>query len=93
MMFIVIRVSPILPDVTARGESIYVCHCKGITERQVTAAVDDGCTRIAELRAELGVASNCGKCACHVRDVLNEALAASAVVPQVGYFQPQPVAV
>lgn len=72
---------------------MYVCICKGITERQVKAAVDDGCTSLRELRAELGVASNCGKCACHVRDVLNEALAASAVVPQVGYFQPQPVAV
>nr|UVT38063.1 hypothetical protein MERC5_00024 [uncultured bacterium] len=69
---------------------MYVCICKGITERQVKAAVDDGCTSLRELRAELGVASNCGKCACHVRDVLNEALATSAVVPQVGYFQPQP---
>lgn len=72
---------------------MYVCICKGITEKQVKAAVDDGCTSLRELRAELGVASNCGKCACHAREVLNESLAMRASQPQVGYFQPQAVAV
>lgn len=72
---------------------MYICICKGITEKQVKSAVDDGCTSLRELRNELGVASNCGKCAGHAREVLNEALAVRSSIPQVGYFQPQPLAV
>lgn len=40
---------------------MYVCLCKGITERQVQQAIDDGADYKA-LREDLGVASDCGQC-------------------------------
>ncbi|WP_116474404.1 bacterioferritin-associated ferredoxin [Zobellella maritima] len=41
---------------------MYVCLCKGITERQLRAAIAEGKTEFKELKRELGVSSQCGKC-------------------------------
>ncbi len=41
---------------------MYVCICKGITDSQIRAAVEDGATSLCELRNTLGVASRCGQC-------------------------------
>lgn len=68
---------------------MYVCICKGITDTQIKAAVDDGCSSMRELRAELGVATNCCKCVRHARQVLGEQLAERPTTPLVGYFEPQ----
>lgn len=41
---------------------MYVCLCKGITERQLRAAIAEGNTEFKQLKRELGVGSQCGKC-------------------------------
>ncbi|MFT6276087.1 MAG: bacterioferritin-associated ferredoxin, partial [Halioglobus sp.] len=41
---------------------MYVCICKGITDTQIRAAVEDGASSLREVRNTLGVASQCGKC-------------------------------
>ncbi len=41
---------------------MYVCLCKGITERQLKAAVAEGNTEFRDLKQELGVGAQCGKC-------------------------------
>lgn len=53
---------------------MYVCVCKGITDTQIKAAIDDGAVTLGQLRKTLGVASQCGKCAFMTRDILDEAL-------------------
>lgn len=53
---------------------MYVCLCHAVTDRQIRDAVESGCTSMRDLRNELGVATQCGRCACHARDVLNHAL-------------------
>lgn len=53
---------------------MYVCVCKGITDRQIKAAVNEGATSMAKLRRSLGVASQCGKCTCLTREIVQEAL-------------------
>lgn len=68
---------------------MYVCICKGITDREVQAAIDDGCSSLRELRSELGVASNCGKCAGYARELLAESKITNPAA-LVGQFQPQP---
>ncbi len=42
---------------------MYVCICKAVTERQIEDAVARGAHCLKDLKHELGVASECGKCA------------------------------
>ena len=51
---------------------MYVCLCHGVTDKQIRTQVKKGLTRLTDIRDELGVASQCGKCACAAQAVLNE---------------------
>ncbi len=58
---------------------MYVCVCKAVTERQIaTAATKDGVTRMRELRQQLGVTTQCNRCAAHAYQCLRSALAEQA---------------
>ena len=52
---------------------MYVCICKGITDRDIRKAASLGARSLKNLRRELGVASDCGKCASCAQEVLCEA--------------------
>lgn len=54
---------------------MYVCVCNAVTERHIGEAVSEGATTLRELRDRLGVAGECGRCACCARDCLRSALA------------------
>jgi bacterioferritin-associated ferredoxin len=60
---------------------MYVCICKGITDRDIRAAAASGARTVKDLRRELGVASDCGKCASCARDVLCQAGMGSSALP------------
>ncbi|WP_082693550.1 bacterioferritin-associated ferredoxin [Aquitalea magnusonii] len=53
---------------------MYVCLCNAVTDSQIRQAVEDGATRMCDLRAELGVAAECGKCACCANQLRKETL-------------------
>jgi bacterioferritin-associated ferredoxin len=53
---------------------MYVCICKGITDTQIRAAVEDGASSLQEVRNTLGVASQCGKCGILTRDIVRDTL-------------------
>jgi bacterioferritin-associated ferredoxin len=53
---------------------MYVCICKGITDTQIRAAVQDGASSMREVNSTLGVASQCGKCGIMARDIVRESL-------------------
>lgn len=53
---------------------MYVCICKGITDTQIRAAVQDGASSLRDVRNTLGVASQCGKCSMLTRDIVRESL-------------------
>ena len=55
---------------------MYICLCKGVTERQIRREVCAGGCTLRELSTRLGVAINCGRCACEVQRVLQETLIA-----------------
>lgn len=61
---------------------MYICMCHGITDRQIRDAVCEGAASMHELRAELGVASSCGRCAQYAEQLLEETLTTSQV-PQL----------
>ncbi len=53
---------------------MYVCVCKGVTERAVREAVYQGADRMRDLKETLGVTGQCGKCACHAKEILDQTL-------------------
>lgn len=52
---------------------MYVCLCKGVTDKQIRQAVDNGVDSMRQLNRCLGVGSQCGKCGKHAKEVLREA--------------------
>jgi len=58
---------------------MYVCMCHGVTDKQIRQAVCDGAASMRELRQELGVASDCGRCAQFAKQLLDETLSGSQV--------------
>jgi len=61
---------------------MYVCICKGVTDKQLKCAINqDGlCSRKA-LRENLGVGDECGKCNQHLKSILNSQLEAQSTCP------------
>ncbi|MCC5854310.1 MAG: bacterioferritin-associated ferredoxin [Idiomarina sp.] len=53
---------------------MYVCLCKGVTDSQIEQAVRNGCRSVRELKKNLAVGSQCGRCTSHARDVLHESI-------------------
>jgi bacterioferritin-associated ferredoxin len=54
---------------------MYICICKGVTDNAIRKAVNQGAGRMRDLRTCLGVAGQCGACACHAKAVLEQSLA------------------
>lgn len=55
---------------------MYVCLCKGVTCGAIrTAVTEQGAANLRDLSRNLGVATQCGKCAHSARQVLDDALA------------------
>lgn len=54
---------------------MYVCLCKGVTDHQIRAEVDDGANSLRDVSRRLGVATQCGKCAGCARQVIRDAVA------------------
>lgn len=65
---------------------MYVCLCKGITDRQIRRAVHEGAGSYRAVRECLGVATQCGKCGCHARAVVKEELGSQPVNAPVQFF-------
>lgn len=54
---------------------MYVCVCNAVREKDIHAAVDRGlCKKVRDLKTQLGVATDCGRCAGCAREVLHQAL-------------------
>ncbi len=52
---------------------MYVCVCHAVTDRQIHEAVQDGARTLKDLRRDLGVTRDCGRCATCAHQCLQEA--------------------
>lgn len=57
---------------------MYVCVCQAVTDRQIREAAAGGARTLKDLRRELGVTRDCGRCASCARSCLQEACGNSA---------------
>ena len=53
---------------------MYVCVCRAVTERQIEAAVKDGARHLRDLRTELGIIEDCGRCARCAKQCMDKAI-------------------
>ena len=53
---------------------MYICLCKSVTDSQIREAVANGNRNFGQVRKELNLASQCGKCGILAREVFNESM-------------------
>ena len=51
---------------------MYVCLCKGVSDRTVRACIRDGATTVGEVGAGCGAGTDCGSCRGMIRDLIEE---------------------
>jgi bacterioferritin-associated ferredoxin len=51
-----------------------VCHCRGITDRQIRRLVRDGATSTREVARATGVGLTCGGCRSNVKQIVDRAV-------------------
>ena len=56
---------------------MYVCVCRGITDRDIRNAVADGARSVADVARLLGAGTGCGGCHDFTRDLIQEARGAA----------------
>jgi bacterioferritin-associated ferredoxin len=56
---------------------MYVCICRQITDSQIRKRCEEGVSTFSELRAELGLASDCGRCGHYAREIIAEVASAA----------------
>ena len=57
---------------------MYVCVCQAVTDRQIREAAQSGARTLRDLRRDLGVTRDCGRCASCAHECLREARACQA---------------
>jgi bacterioferritin-associated ferredoxin len=67
-----------------------VCVCNNVSEGKIRQAVKDGMTSMAELRRNLDVATNCGKCHSCAKHVLQDCVSQSGSNSHHHAIQPIP---
>lgn len=53
---------------------MYVCVCKGITDKQIREAIGAGATEMKSLCDEFALGSQCGTCCKMTKEILTEEL-------------------
>jgi bacterioferritin-associated ferredoxin len=51
---------------------MYVCVCFGITDRQISRAVEQGAGTLSEVQMKLPVGGCCGRCEDSAREVIRD---------------------
>ena len=51
-----------------------VCHCRGVSDRQIKRAIKNGACSLREVARETGAGMRCGGCRSNVAQVVQEAL-------------------
>lgn len=53
---------------------MYVCLCKGVTDKEIRRSVEDGARSWRDVQRETGCGTQCGKCACMGKGIAREAI-------------------
>ena len=62
---------------------MYVCLCKAVTDRQIRESIAGGACTFADVRRQLGVATQCGKCGQLAKSIVETAVKKASFEPAV----------
>ena len=62
---------------------MYVCLCNAITNKTIRKAVTDGAGNMRELKKQLGVANQCGKCTQVAQQIIDQTILDSSLFKEV----------
>lgn len=51
---------------------MYICHCRGVTDRTIRAAVASGAGSVEQVAARCGAGADCGGCHPALEELLEE---------------------
>ena len=57
---------------------MWVCHCKGVTDRQIRSAINAGARTVMEIGANCRAGTGCGSCVPEVCRLLDDHLTSQA---------------
>ena len=61
---------------------MYVCLCKGVSDKAIRQAVAQGARSWRDVREQTGCATQCGKCACMAKTIAHDAMAQEGLAKQ-----------
>ncbi len=53
---------------------MYVCLCKGVSDKAIRRSVEEGARSWREVQRETGCGTQCGKCACMGKAITRETI-------------------
>ncbi len=62
---------------------MYVCCCKGVSDKVIRAAVREGAHTVEAVGAACGAGTRCGSCRPEIYDLIHDELAAGRRLPMV----------
>jgi bacterioferritin-associated ferredoxin len=68
---------------------MFICLCNPVTESQIRECATDGCGSFREMAGKLGVAQQCGRCACHAKEVFDQARTSATLSEQRAHVAAQ----
>jgi bacterioferritin-associated ferredoxin len=74
LIFIFYRNKLPMFSVTRERDPMLVCHCRGITDRQIRRLVKDGACSTRDVARATGAGLRCGGCRSNVKRVVDEAV-------------------
>jgi len=63
---------------------MYVCLCKGITQKDIQDAVENGAS-LSDIRKNMGVASECGSCAQYTKQLVKQTQQEMRTLDELAY--------
>lgn len=87
MILIFIFFRNILPMfLVTKREPMLICHCRGITDRQIRRLVKEGACSTRDVARATGAGLRCGDCRSNVKRVVDDAVAREFDKPRTTTF-------
>lgn len=72
LKFSIQNAEEILKVVCRRLTFMLVCLCKGVSDKKIRSAVENGASNVKQVMSTCHAGKDCGACICTVRDIIRQ---------------------